>query len=452
MAGTTKNLIPLAAACALCAAAHASRAEAATVIPVTNCHDGGAGSLRSAVFRAPDGAIIDLRSVGCTRILLTSGAIVVAQDNLQLLGRSRSALTIDGNNADRVLNHSGSGTLRISRLSLANGRDEEQYASGGCVNSHARLALEHSAVHDCQTIAVKNPDDQCEIGCPKGAWGGALSAQAVWLDHVTVSASRASDFTSEGGAVFALNRLTMFNSRLSGNVAMYGTAVFAGEVVAHDSLIDHNGWDFDGNSYAEQGAVYVFALPNRPGQAVLVRSAVVDNGAGCAAVCVEGRGAIVDSTVARNQGGQILWFRDEGLVANSTVAANSAGTGIVTDPVRCQGAITTPLLMLKSSIAALNRCGSNYALDIVAGTIAGSHNLVQWSRARLPADTLRMNPRLQTLRDNGGPTPTMALLEGSAAIDRGANPLGLASDQRGGGFPRVSGASADIGAYERQQP
>ena len=353
---------------------------------------------------------------------------------------------------DRVLRHTGKGTLRITRLSIAHGSDAEQFAGGGCVSSDANLVLDSSAVHDCHTFAVKNPDDQCEIGCSKGAWGGALSANDIRLVHTTVSTSGAHDFTSQGGAVFARDRLTMFSSRLTGNVAMYGTAVFAGEVVAHDSLIDHNGWDFDGNSYAEQGAIYVYAKPNSPGQAVLVRSAVVDNGAGCAAVCVEGRGAIVDSTIARNQGTTILWFRDEGLVANSTVAMNSASTAFVTDPVRCQGAITTPVLMLDSSIAALNRCGSNYALDIVAGTISGSHNLVQWSRARLPADTLRVNPKLQTLRFNGGPTPTMALLDGSAAINSGSNPLGLESDQRGGGFPRVTGFSADIGAFEFKEP
>jgi hypothetical protein len=44
----------------------------------------------------------------------------------------------------------------------------------------------------------------------------------------------------------------------------------------------------------------------------------------------------------------------------------------------------------------------------------------------------------------------MALLAGSPAIDKGANPLALNFDQRGNGFARVSGASSDIGAYEVQ--
>jgi hypothetical protein len=56
------------------------------------------------------------------------------------------------------------------------------------------------------------------------------------------------------------------------------------------------------------------------------------------------------------------------------------------------------------------------------------------------------DPRLGPLQDNGGPTPTFALLTGSPAIDAGSNPLNLSSDQRGYG-PRVVGA-ADIGAFE----
>lgn len=59
-----------------------------------------------------------------------------------------------------------------------------------------------------------------------------------------------------------------------------------------------------------------------------------------------------------------------------------------------------------------------------------------------------------TLRDNGGPTVTLALLAGSAAIDttneattcidQNADPI--TTDQRGA--PRVEGARCDVGAYE----
>ena len=57
------------------------------------------------------------------------------------------------------------------------------------------------------------------------------------------------------------------------------------------------------------------------------------------------------------------------------------------------------------------------------------------------------DPLLDDLADNGGPTMTYALMDGSPAIDAGSNPLGLTTDQRGDGFPRERSAP-DIGSYE----
>ena len=57
-------------------------------------------------------------------------------------------------------------------------------------------------------------------------------------------------------------------------------------------------------------------------------------------------------------------------------------------------------------------------------------------------------PLLGPLRDNGGPTKTHALLSKSPGIDEGDAGAAL-YDQRG--FWRVSGLSADIGAYEIDQ-
>ncbi|HND00063.1 MAG TPA: choice-of-anchor Q domain-containing protein, partial [Myxococcota bacterium] len=51
------------------------------------------------------------------------------------------------------------------------------------------------------------------------------------------------------------------------------------------------------------------------------------------------------------------------------------------------------------------------------------------------------------LADNGGPTPTLALMPGSLAIGQGDGTL-TGDDQRGPGFPRRVGAAVDIGAFE----
>src|SRR4029079_14016329 len=53
--------------------------------------------------------------------------------------------------------------------------------------------------------------------------------------------------------------------------------------------------------------------------------------------------------------------------------------------------------------------------------------------------------------NNGGPTLfTRLLLVGSPALNRGANPGALMTDQRG--FPRVSSSAVDMGAVEMQAP
>ncbi len=78
-----------------------------------------------------------------------------------------------------------------------------------------------------------------------------------------------------------------------------------------------------------------------------------------------------------------------------------------------------------------------------------------------------LNPKfdLKGLRNNGGPTQTIALQTGSPAIDKGTNAslIGtLTTDQRGAGYPRkfdntsvpnaTGGNGTDIGAFERQGP
>src|SRR5262249_17961924 len=60
------------------------------------------------------------------------------------------------------------------------------------------------------------------------------------------------------------------------------------------------------------------------------------------------------------------------------------------------------------------------------------------------------DPRLGPLQNNGGPTPTMALLAGSPAINAGDDAGAPDHDQRGPEFPRVFSGAIDIGALEVQ--
>src|SRR6185437_11681423 len=58
-----------------------------------------------------------------------------------------------------------------------------------------------------------------------------------------------------------------------------------------------------------------------------------------------------------------------------------------------------------------------------------------------------VDPMLGPLADNGGPTPTCAVLPGSPAWNAGAySEATFSTDQRG--YPRIRGSAPDLGAYE----
>ena len=166
-----------------------------------------------------------------------------------------------------------------------------------------------------------------------------------------------------------------------------------------------------------------------------------------------GNAAISNSTISENlailNGGGIANTFGSVALANSTVAFNTAngrGGGIYFG-------YADHALGLQSTIVSGNQAaGSVEDIWSPGLVVSGANNLVQnvGDGIGLPSDTLTADPLLQALADNGGPTYTHALGAGSPAIDAGNNAAGLDFDQRGTGFARVSGAAADIGAFELQ--
>jgi hypothetical protein len=150
---------------------------------------------------------------------------------------------------------------------------------------------------------------------------------------------------------------------------------------------------------------------------------------------------------AANGGGV---FSDAGSMdlRNTTVTANTAdqGSGVYQSPT---STITLDGTIVGGNVSAAG--GSDFGARL-AMTIAGANNLIASASATLtlPTDTLAADPLLGPLADNGGPTATHALLEGSPAIDAGSNVAALAFDQRGAGHVREYGDQADIGAFELQ--
>ena len=162
---------------------------------------------------------------------------------------------------------------------------------------------------------------------------------------------------------------------------------------------------------------------------------------------------VVNSSFAFNTsdiGGGIRNLLGNANIANSTFTANTAHSdgGAITS----SGALNVTNCTIASNV-------SNTYSGIFSENFILANSIVTDSSAD-PRISEGVNivygPGLGELQDNGGPTPTMALLPGSPALDAGndsyaLDPTGnpLLTDQRG--YERISGAAVDVGAYEVQQ-
>lgn len=443
------------------------------VLPVTSCADDGSpGTLRSVVAGAAEHDIIDMSQLTCSTITLVNGPIDSSMlgDNglyyLTLQGPGEDALTIDGAGINQVFVGGGfssdKGRLELRDLTVANGNYPHGLA--GCIEVFGgTLALDHVTVTDCSA----------SNGGPL-TFGGAVDANNLYMTSSTISDSSSAatgDNVAIGGGAYATGDAMLIDSTISGNhvtadIGVNGTYLSAGGglyVRGDLTLVDST---IDGNTVA--------AADGGRGGGVFTRGYASISGSTVSGNQTDGAGGglykaifsnygdsfttltIRNSTFAGNSsgadGGGVVSTRPT-TVDNSTIAFNSAagrGGGVTF----ADGGTGDSTLDLESTVIASNTAPS--AADFSASavpTIAGANNLVMDAdpAVTLPADTLTSDPLLQPLAGNGGSTQTLALGDGSPAIDTGNNVAGLATDQRGDGFPRVVGAAADIGAFEVQE-
>lgn len=162
--------------------------------------------------------------------------------------------------------------------------------------------------------------------------------------------------------------------------------------------------------------------------------------------------SISNSTIANNSatyGGGGIYNLDTVNITNSTIANNSGG-GIYND---CCYPTYTPTLTISRSIVAANAGGDCFNLAFNDTLADQGYNLSSDSSCGFTGtgSLQNTNPKLGPLASNGGPTQTIALLNGSPASD--AIPLTSAlcpkTDQRGHKRPdNLHESACDIGAYE----
>jgi hypothetical protein len=372
-----------------------------------------------------------------------------------------SAVTLRGGYAETGGALANDGALTLIDVTLR----ESLATTGGAIFNETGGALTLVRVH-------VGPENHAGYG------GGIFNRGAMVLERTVVGPGNSSD--SGGGGIANYHYI----GGLSGDLALNNSSVVGNSADTGGGLHNNSGnarlanSSIVGNSAVQEGG----GIYNSYGGLMLSASTLALNTAGSGAgLANRGSAVVTDSTIAQNaarsQGGGIL-ARGEAstdlYIGSSTIAYNNAydgqtsgdGGGIyMTNDGAGHG------IRINNSLLAENYSGGFqgdledcYGDGIVLSygknltTSLGFCDMVAGGNWAM----LSSFDDIDVLRDNGGPTQTIALLDNGSnnAIDGGDPVQGcttdlypgvipavpIESDQRG--YPRTVGTRCDVGAYE----
>ncbi|MBD2461131.1 DUF4347 domain-containing protein [Oscillatoria sp. FACHB-1407] len=436
----------------------------ANPLVVTNTNDSGFGSLRAAIAFAnsnPGADTITFSTIASSpfadaipdTILLTSGGFSITDDltitglgaNLLTIQRDAGAsnfrlFTIDDGTASQV-------TVDISGFTLRDGRGVD----GGAILNRENLTISNSTIRD--NVASNG--------------GGAIwnqnSSLTIINSLITENAS-----TAQGGSIYSeSSTVNIQNSLISDNTTSgTGGGIWSGSgnlTIVSSTVSDNTA----SSSFSSGGGIF-----SGNGNLTIDSSTIANNSSGGFAAGIWHAvgtttirnstisGNIVSGTSAFNAGGGV--YNNSGLVtiSNSTITNNTSLSGFGSGVVANRDNLAR--IDVVSSIIAGNVSSDVDVIGTASTTnffFSDGNNLIGTGNALLdsgngsgftqPTDITGVtDPGLNPLANNGGPTQTHSLTDTSLARDAGSNPDGLTTDQRGAGFSRVVGSSADIGAFE----
>ena len=280
------------------------------------------------------------------------------------------------------------------------------------------------------------------------------------------------DFQGDGGAIRNRENLTLSDSVVSGNAAVFGDGggiENRGELTVTTSTIAENQASLRGGGIVHVG--FYGSLSVR--DSTLSGNAARDGGGIHSAYSLpnsQSSTTIINSTLSGNtataQGGGLYSSKGNMVVESSTITANTAPSGRG-GGVASSGYASTQTEVHNSIIAGnINNDVAVVRTSQSNSFVSGGYNLLGSGGGALnglanftaAGDQRNVtNPRLGPLSDNGGTTQTHALLfdspakqAGDPSFDTNAWTPALVDDQRGGGFQRVAIGRIDIGAFELQ--
>ncbi len=309
------------------------------------------------------------------------------------------------------------------------GNDAVDTSTGGVVRGHG------GAVHLDGVTNTYNPDSNKRVSVCGSVFEGNTAVRGGGALKVTVSDNK--------GIKASYEKSQFVKNSVSGASATEG----------HGGAIYHIEDDLDGGAnelnaeilectfsqntaWRQGGGVWVSAL----GQIKVTNSTFSGNrtshsslGMGGGLVLAQGEASVTNSTFVENY----AWFHGAGIQAsnNATVA------------------LQNNLFDHNASERDWACYQMNRAADLdMGGNLQYPQERFNQSNSpddcKVTPSVLIADPLVQALADNGGPTMTVALAQGSPAINAGSSAGALTTDQRG----YIRDKQVDIGAYEYGRP
>jgi CSLREA domain-containing protein len=374
---------------------------------------------------------------------------------LTITGSTSAPTIVDGNGAalaDRVFDVSAAVTVSFTRLTIRNGTEPPgSLAGGGGVTNNGRATFTNTTIS----------------GNIAGTGGGGVSngsgvgATSTFIDSTIIGNSAGG---SGGGVRIGMGASSSFiDTAISGNTSQVG-----GGGVSNDGAATFTNTNITGNGAGTRGGAVFNGSPSSASK--FTNSTISGNTAqaeGGGLFNSVGAGAdLMNSTVSGNRANSSGGGLQGGTatLSNVTITANVAdldanrtgdGGGVAATTLSVRNSIIAgntdasppPAAVTPDCSATVNSQGYNFIGNDTGCTVAVGPG------DKIGTGAAPIDPGLGLLANNGGPTPTHALLAtsparigGSPTAPGGPGDACTARDQRG--VPRPQGARCDVGAYE----